>query len=477
MNKEDYSKYLNHPLWQKKRNEVFLKYGKRCSVSGCNCTNHLEIHHKTYTPDKMPWEYPIENFIVLCEKHHSEHHGYEYTFNTCKGKGCKREISNKYDYCLPCHNKLIEEKEIEKKELEKIIKDLEESLKSEIGNKTSNGKDKMSKEIKRLNQEKCNLEKTISELKSTDNEFKDGIISDIKSIEFKIIQLEKEKYNKESKSQIRKDQLENEITLLREEMNNLKNILPESNNVKDIKEEVIANNKRIESKINSLMKGLGILAAIIILPIIVFVFWSSKAPTNINQTPLMNNNANAYDKNKVLPASNETNNPQYDATSNTVNPVQVPEAHTNTDQDVKPKTSTTTHEKDEISLTNKNEENIIHQNEATKINTDSNKQVMSSTQLSYKTISIEEISSNMGNKVKLHETISQVIYAVNGNAYLNIGGIFPRQKLSLVIFKSNINDFGDLGKYENKRVTIKGKLTYYRNRPQIIVNQNWQMLE
>ena len=68
MNKEDYNKYLNHPLWIKKRNEVFLKYGKKCSVPECNSQAILEIHHKTYSPGKMPWEYPAENFCgVLCQ--------------------------------------------------------------------------------------------------------------------------------------------------------------------------------------------------------------------------------------------------------------------------------------------------------------------------------------------------------------------------------------------------------------------------
>jgi exonuclease VII large subunit len=92
-------------------------------------------------------------------------------------------------------------------------------------------------------------------------------------------------------------------------------------------------------------------------------------------------------------------------------------------------------------------------------------------------ISIDEIDSNLGNKVQISEKISQVSYASNGNVYLNIGGKFPRNKLSLVIFKNNIYNFADLKKYENKLVRAKGKISNYKGRMEIVINYNWQIQE
>lgn len=85
MRKEEYAEYLNHPLWIAKREEVFRRYGRRCAK--CGSEKFLHVHHKTYTPGKMPWEYPIENFEVLCEEHHDTTHSFEYTPKHCEGCG------------------------------------------------------------------------------------------------------------------------------------------------------------------------------------------------------------------------------------------------------------------------------------------------------------------------------------------------------------------------------------------------------
>jgi hypothetical protein len=228
MNKEDYSKDLNHPLWQKKRDEVFLKYGRKCSEPNCDCVKNLEIHHKTYSPGKRPWEYPVENFEVLCEKHHKIHHGHEYTFNKCKGKDSEGKvygikISPKYDYCFRCHKKLIEDKETEKKKLEDKIADLENSLKKEENNK-----------------------------------------------------------NRSSNQEV--DRLKRELNQLINNRNNAERIIAELKRMDEFKEEVRTNNQRIESKINLLIKILGIVAAIIL--IVVFISWNTKENEKNVQAPV-----------------------------------------------------------------------------------------------------------------------------------------------------------------------------------------------
>lgn len=117
MDKVEYSEFINHPLWKKKREEVFRFYGKKCSK--CDSRKFPHVHHKTYARGKMPWEYPIENFIVLCERCHNASHGYEYTRNQCNV--CGKEIPEKFKLCIDCYNKTVGKMERDRKiEAQKI---------------------------------------------------------------------------------------------------------------------------------------------------------------------------------------------------------------------------------------------------------------------------------------------------------------------------------------------------------------------
>jgi hypothetical protein len=381
MDKENYSKYLNHPLWHRKRDDIFSKYGKKCSE--CPSTKNLEIHHKTYSPDKMPWEYPDENFLVLCEKHHREYHGFEYSFNKCKGKDCGKEISTKFEYCLTCHNNLLKEKETEKKELEE-----------------------------------------------------------------KIAKLEKEKQNKNNR-QDKIDQLEKEIKLLRKEKEDADKILHDLKDLNQLKEEIIADNKRIETKVNSLKKRFGIVTAIIVFPIILFVSWFTEAPPK-DDKDLSSNEKIVAEKDKDQPTNNTINNLTDNKKNNNVNSDTVSKAETKNSHEV-------------------------NKNKSGGNNDISTKQTSTIPQSSYKKIVIDEVSSNIGNKIQIFERISQVVHRSNGNVFLNIGGKYPKQKLSLVIFKGNTDNFGDLYEYENEIVKIKGIISDYKGRAEIIINYKWQL--
>jgi CRISPR/Cas system CMR-associated protein Cmr5 small subunit len=381
MNKEDYSNYLNHPKWQQKRDHILLKYGKKCSR--CPSTNNLEVHHKTYSVSKLPWEYPDENFIVLCEKCHRNHHGIEYTLNRCKG--CGREISVKFDYCLSCHNNLIEEKEKEKNDLDKKINHLETLLGKSTNSSNQSETNQLKKEIASLKRYKESLEKILTELKKIE-EFKDSV--------------------KESQ-------------------------------------------KKLESKVNFLMKGAGVVAGIIIIPIMIFFLWTPEHNTNRDQTPIVNTTT-VNPKEEVFPTNSTSNYFRERETTDNVN--------------IDGKTGSSIKQ--------------VPTPKSNKPEGNTNTSVPSITeQPTYKLISIDDLYSNMGNKIQISERISQVKYADNGNVYLNIGGIFPRNKLSLVIFKNDLDKFGELQNYENKLLKIKGKLLMYKDKPQIIINYNWQLQE
>lgn len=72
LNQKTYSYLLRRQEWINKRNYILTKYGRTCSK--CGCAINLNVHHLFYITDALPWEYPDDAFLVLCEKHHKEWH-------------------------------------------------------------------------------------------------------------------------------------------------------------------------------------------------------------------------------------------------------------------------------------------------------------------------------------------------------------------------------------------------------------------
>lgn len=64
-----YSELLKDPRWQKKRLEIFQRDNWTCFECG-DAEKTLHCHHKRYISGKLPWDYPSENFLTLCEKCH-----------------------------------------------------------------------------------------------------------------------------------------------------------------------------------------------------------------------------------------------------------------------------------------------------------------------------------------------------------------------------------------------------------------------
>ena len=107
MNKEEYTEALLNPLWQQKRAYILNLRRHRCATPECKNAKFLQVHHKSYTRDKMPWEYPDENFVVLCEKCHDKNHAFEYTQKLCES--CKKQpVPRLARLCLGCQDSFVE---------------------------------------------------------------------------------------------------------------------------------------------------------------------------------------------------------------------------------------------------------------------------------------------------------------------------------------------------------------------------------
>lgn len=82
---------MRDPRWQKLRLEVFNRDEWTCQLCG-DGESTLNVHHLKYIQGKEPWEYPIENFMTLCESCHEHEYevrgGYEkQLLETLKEKG------------------------------------------------------------------------------------------------------------------------------------------------------------------------------------------------------------------------------------------------------------------------------------------------------------------------------------------------------------------------------------------------------
>jgi hypothetical protein len=76
-----YAEKLKSPKWQKKRLEIL----ERDKFTCCHCDDtekNLQVHHKYYTKNSDPWDYPNDALITLCEDCHERE---TYYANKLKG--------------------------------------------------------------------------------------------------------------------------------------------------------------------------------------------------------------------------------------------------------------------------------------------------------------------------------------------------------------------------------------------------------
>lgn len=64
-----YSEKLRDPRWQKLRLAVMGRAGFACEDCG-DTKRSQHVHHRIYAPGRDPWDYPIENFVCVCDSCH-----------------------------------------------------------------------------------------------------------------------------------------------------------------------------------------------------------------------------------------------------------------------------------------------------------------------------------------------------------------------------------------------------------------------
>lgn len=91
-----------------------------------------------------------------------------------------------------------------------------------------------------------------------------------------------------------------------------------------------------------------------------------------------------------------------------------------------------------------------------------------------KTISSQEVKFHIGDSLTIRGYVAD-IYLSDKVAYINFENKFPKNVFSCAVFESRFNDFGDLSRFKEKTVAVTGKITTYKNKPQVILNSKDQI--
>jgi DNA/RNA endonuclease YhcR with UshA esterase domain len=92
------------------------------------------------------------------------------------------------------------------------------------------------------------------------------------------------------------------------------------------------------------------------------------------------------------------------------------------------------------------------------------------------TITAAEAKNHIDKDATIEGVISEVHHAASGRAiFIEIGGRYPSNPFSAVIFKDNFSKFPNVDSLAGKTVDITGKIQDYRGRAEIILNDPAQL--
>ncbi|MBK9228359.1 MAG: hypothetical protein IPL67_15225 [Ignavibacteria bacterium] len=83
-------------------------------------------------------------------------------------------------------------------------------------------------------------------------------------------------------------------------------------------------------------------------------------------------------------------------------------------------------------------------------------------------ISCNEALKHVGDSLTVRGYVADV-FESEKVSYLNFGKKFPRNVFTCTIFAGSAGSFGELKKYSGRQVEVTGKITSYKNKPQMIL--------
>lgn len=92
-----------------------------------------------------------------------------------------------------------------------------------------------------------------------------------------------------------------------------------------------------------------------------------------------------------------------------------------------------------------------------------------------KSISTDSVKSYVGKDVTVKGVVTQVTISKGGNVFFNMDGKYPNNKFTAVIFKKDLERFGDVKSWEGKTVEVTGKIEDYKGQLEIIIKEPGQI--
>jgi DNA/RNA endonuclease YhcR with UshA esterase domain len=86
-----------------------------------------------------------------------------------------------------------------------------------------------------------------------------------------------------------------------------------------------------------------------------------------------------------------------------------------------------------------------------------------------------EAAKHVGETATITGTVDGVHQSGKGNIFLNMGGKYPNQAFTAFIPSSSAAQFSNSQQYEGRTVSVSGKITLYKGKPEIIVNSPSQI--
>jgi hypothetical protein len=86
-----------------------------------------------------------------------------------------------------------------------------------------------------------------------------------------------------------------------------------------------------------------------------------------------------------------------------------------------------------------------------------------------------EAAKHVGETAAITDKVDGVHQSAKGHIFLNMGGKYPNQAFTAYIPAASAAQFPQPEQYEGRTVTVSGKITLYKGKPEIIVNSPSQI--
>ena len=86
-----------------------------------------------------------------------------------------------------------------------------------------------------------------------------------------------------------------------------------------------------------------------------------------------------------------------------------------------------------------------------------------------------EAAKHVGENATVTDKVDDVYQAKGGNIFINMGGKHPNHAFTAFIPASDAGKFKDPNVYQDKMITVSGKIAEHKDKPQIIVTSPSQI--